>query len=58
MDDLENYYFRLSRSQGMSDLREIRGNYDTMLILRGVASSIQPSVYNQRLIRMPPDGVL
>ena len=32
MDDIENYCFRLSRSQGMSYLRASRCNYDTMSI--------------------------
>ena len=30
MDDLANYCFRLSWSQGMSDLRATRGNCDTV----------------------------
>ena len=37
MDDLANYCFRISRSQGMPDFRDIRGVYDTVLVLRGVA---------------------
>ena len=36
MDDLVNFCFRLSRSQGISYLKESRGNYDTVSILRGV----------------------
>ena len=32
MDDIENYCFHISRSQGMPDFRASRGNYDTMLI--------------------------
>ena len=57
MDDLADYCFRLSRSQGMSYLRESRGNYDTMSILTGVAPSIRPYIVSQ--IRwMTPDGVL
>ena len=35
MDDLSNYCFHIYRSQGMSDLSESRGNYDTVSILRG-----------------------
>ena len=58
MGGLSNYCFHLSRSQGMSDLRASSGNYDTMLILRGVSPSIQPSVATRRVIWMPPDGVL
>ena len=34
MDDIENHCFRLSRSQGVSDLRESGIHYDTMLIER------------------------
>ena len=56
--DISNYCLRFSRSQGMSDLRESRGNYDIMLILRGFASSIWSYVATQRVIRMPPDGIL
>ena len=44
MDDLANCCFHLSRSQGVSDLRASRGNYDTVSILRGVAPSGRPSV--------------
>ena len=44
MDDLANYCFRLSRSQGMSDLKVSRSNYDTMLILIVVAPSSKASV--------------
>ena len=58
IDGLENYCFRLSRSQGMSDLREIISNYDTMLTLTIVAPSIQTSVATRRVIRMPQDDVL
>ena len=32
MDDLENYCFHLSKSEGMSDLRASIGNYDTVSI--------------------------
>ena len=32
MEDLENYCFHHSRSQGMSYLRASGGSYDTMLI--------------------------
>ena len=44
MGGLANYCLQLSRSQGMSDLRASRGNYDTMLILKGFAPSSGPSV--------------
>ena len=57
MDDIANDGFHLSISQGMSDLKAIRGNYDTVSILRGVAPSIRPSKTTQ-IIWMPPDGVL
>ena len=50
--------FHISRSQGMSDLRASRVNYDTMVILRGVATSRRTYVATQRVIWMPPDGVL
>ena len=36
--------FHIFSSQGMSDLRASRGNYYTMLILRVVVTSSQPSV--------------
>ena len=39
MDDLENYYFHLYMSQGISDLRASGGSYDNMLNLRGVLLS-------------------
>ena len=57
MDDIANYCFHLSRSQGMSNLRASRGNYDTVSILRGVEPPSQTFVAN-RIIRIPPDGVL
>ena len=57
MDDFVNYCFHLSMSQRMSDLRIIRGSYDTLSIFRGVAPSIRPSVATQ-IIWMPLDGVL
>ena len=57
MDDLANDCFHLSRSQGMSDLGEIRGNYDTMLILREAAPSSRPYVATQIVIWMSQDGV-
>ena len=44
MDDVVRYYFNLYRSQEVSDLRESRGNHDTMLILRRVAPPIWTSV--------------
>ena len=44
MDDLEMYCFHHYMSQGMSDLRSTRGNYDTMMILRGVLLSSRYSV--------------
>ena len=44
MDDTENYSFRLSRSQRVSDLRTVRGNYDTVSISIVVAPSSQSSV--------------
>ena len=44
MDGTAKYFVRLSRSQGISYLREIRGNYGTMLILIGVSMSIWTSV--------------
>ena len=37
MDDHSNYYFHLSRSQGVSYLRASRVNYEAVLILRVVA---------------------
>ena len=55
MDDLANYFFRLSRSHGMIDLRSIRVNYYTVSILRVVAQSSWTSVATQ-IIWMPPDG--
>ena len=58
MDDLANYCFHLSCSQVMLDLRESRGNYDSMLILRGVVTSSKTSVEIQRVIWMSLDGVL
>ena len=58
MDDFANYCFKLFRSQGMSYLRESRVKYDTMLFLRGVAPSSRSYVETQRVIWMPPDGVL
>ena len=58
MDDLENYCFHLYISQGMSDLRASRGNYDAILILRGVAPSSRSSEDTRRVIWMPSDGVL
>ena len=57
MDDIENYCFQLSRSQGMYNLRAGRVNDGTMLILRGVVPSSWTSVATQRVIRTPPDGV-
>ena len=57
MDDITNYCFHISRSQGMSDLMTRRGNYDTMLILRGVVLSSWTYVSTQ-VIWMLPDGVL
>ena len=44
MANIENDCFHLSRSQGMSDLRESIGKYDTMLILRGFAPTGKTSV--------------
>ena len=58
MDDLANYCFNIYRSQEMSYLGAIRDNYDTMLILRGVAPSIRTYVVNRRVIWIPPDGIL
>ena len=58
MDDIANYCFHFYRSQQMLDFREIGGNYDIMLILRGVLLSIQPSVATRKLIQMPRYGVL
>ena len=58
MDDIENYCFQIYMLQGMSDLGSIRGNYDTISILRGVATPSQNYVTNRRVIWMPPDGVL
>ena len=58
MDDIANYCFHLSRSQGMQDLRASGGNYDTMIILRGLVPSSRNSVAIQRLIRIPLDDVL
>ena len=55
MDDLSYYCFRLSRSQGLSYSREIRVNYDTILILRGVALSNISSVAPRRVIQIPLD---
>ena len=40
---LANDCFVLSRSQRMSNLSERRGNYDTMLVLRGVVPSSWPN---------------
>ena len=57
MDNLANYCFQIFRSQGISDLRSRRGNYDTVPILRGAALSIRPSKKTE-VIWMPPDGVL
>ena len=39
MYDIANCSFHLSNSQGMSDLMASIGNYDIMLILRGVEPS-------------------
>ena len=58
MDDLENCFLHLSRYQGMSDLREILGNYYNMLIFRGFVPSRWNSVATQRVIWITPDGVL
>ena len=58
IDDQENYCFQLSRSHGMLGLRERRGNYFTMLILRGVALSSWNFLATKRVIWMPLDGVL
>ena len=58
MNDIKNYCFHLSRSQGMSDLKAIGGDCGTMLVLRGVALSRRTSVGTRRLIRMPPGGVI
>ena len=57
MDGLANYCFHLSRSQGMLDLKESRGNYDSMLILRGLVTSSKTSVAPQRVNWMSLDGV-
>ena len=57
MDNLENYCFRISRSQCLSELRTSRGNYDTMSILRGVALSSRPFIATQ-IIWILLDGVL
>ena len=57
MGDLADNCFHISRSQGISYLREIRDNDDTVSILRGVAPSGRTSVAT-RIIWMPPDGVL
>ena len=57
MDYLVNHSFRISRSQGMSYLRESRGHHDTVSIFRLFVLSIRPSVETQ-IIRMPPDGFL
>ena len=57
MDDIENYFFRLSRSQGMSYLRASRGYYDALSISRRVSLSSRPYVATP-LIRMIPDCVL
>ena len=54
MDELASYCFHLYSSKGMLDLRSIRGNYDTIFILRGVAPSRWPSVIIRRVIWMPP----
>ena len=58
INDLTSYCLHLSSSQGMLYLRSIRGNYDTMLILRGVTPSIRPYVVTRGLIQIPQDGVL
>ena len=58
MNDLAYYRFGLSISQWISYLSSIRGNYDTMLILRGVTPSIRPYVVTRGLIQIPQDGVL
>ena len=58
IDDLANYFLRLSRSQVMSDLKARRYNYDTMLILRGVVAASRPYVATHRIICTPPYGVL
>ena len=47
MDDIENYCYHHSRSQGMSDLRARRGNYYTVSILRGALSSSRTYVVTQ-----------
>ena len=57
MDDIENYCFRLSSSQGVLELRASRSNYGTMLILRGVVPASRLSVATRRVIRMSPYGV-
>ena len=57
MDNLENYCFRISRSQGMSYLRASGGNYDTVSIFRGFSTSSWTSVVT-RIIWMPTDCVL
>ena len=58
IDYIANYCLRLSISHGISYLRASRDNDDTMLILRGVALSNLPYVLTQRVIWIPPDGVL
>ena len=58
MDDLATYCLHLYRSKGMLYLRTSRVNYDTILNFRGAALSSWPSVVTQRVIHMPPDGVL
>ena len=57
MDDIENYCFQLSGSQGMLDLISSRGNYGTVLNLRGVSPSRRTYVAT-RIIQMTPNGVL
>ena len=57
MDDLANCCFHISRLQGMSYVRAIISHHETVLILRGVASSSQTYVAS-KIIWVPPDGVL
>ena len=57
MDGLANYCFCLFMSQEVSDLRESRSNYYTVLILGGVSLSSQNSA-ETHIMCMPPGGVL
>ena len=57
MDGLANYCFCLFMSQEVSDLRESRSNYYTVLILGGVSLSSWTSAETQ-IICMTSGGVL